>query len=136
MRRQDTIKRTPLLETKRLILRPLKRSDAKDLLEILKPSAVHSMLSVFTSPITIQQVKNWCSLAELALNTGSGYMTGIFNKAAANEQLIGYVGMGISDDKEANTDIWEIGYWLDKDMQGHGYATEAVHELVRFAKAF
>ena len=42
-------------------------------------------------------------------------------------------GIGFNDGSRSQQKLYEIGYWCDKDHQGHGYVTECVQALAHYA---
>lgn len=115
------------LETKRLILRPWKESDAADLYQYARDSQVGPAAG--WQPHT--SVENSGEIIRNVLSAEGTYAVILKETGEA----IGSVGLIIGEhshlrlpDTEA-----EIGYWLGVPYWGQGMIPEAVHELIRFA---
>lgn len=105
------------LVTARLRLRPLTQADAPVLGRIGGTLRVARMFKSILSPWPDDALRVWI---EKAAWTGKpGYRLGICLPDGA---LIGTVGFG--------GDPLEIGYFLDADYAGKGYATEATHAVL------
>lgn len=112
----------PILETERLILRPLTVDDAEacfywtgdPVVNKFMSYPVHSDISV-----TIDYLSS--------LNNTKGYKWGIVLKE--NNLLIGSCGIGENNYIEG---YWGIGYNIRKDYWNQGYTTEAVKEIIKY----
>ncbi|NJM80163.1 MAG: GNAT family N-acetyltransferase [Flavobacterium sp.] len=113
-----------ILETKRLILRPLEFSDAEDMFTMDANPLVHKYLwqnpskSIEESIKTIEYVKsqyernNIGRFATILKDTG---------------EFIGWTGIKYIDDyvENGNTNFFDYGYRLNEQFWNKGYATEA-----------
>ena len=114
-----------ILETKRLILRPWKESDAESVYEYAKDPAVGPSAgwpphkSVQESLDVIQNVLNGAECYAICLKE-DGIAIG-----AIELKLNGKTDMTDQDDE------CELGYWLGRPFWGNGYMPEAAKELIR-----
>lgn len=97
------------ITTDRLILRPLTMADAPTIAQLITEK-----ISINTAPIpwpySLQDAQSWLRTMK------PDQVFGIFLPA---QGLIGAVEIALNDGNE-------IGFWINDDFAGHGYATEAV----------
>lgn len=112
-------------ETERLLLRKLSYLDAEALFsyrskdEVMRYQGFH--------PKTIQEVERFLmELPEMPNLADTCFQLGIVLKK--EKRLIGDIGLHFLPDGEQV----EIGYTVDPDYQGYGYATEAVLEILKY----
>jgi ribosomal-protein-alanine N-acetyltransferase len=112
----------PVLETERLILRPLTESDIPQLIPVIGAREVAANTLRIPHPYEEKHAREFLATAleenELVL--------AIFKKDGP--ELIG--GIGLHPDLQHQRA--ELGYWLGVPFWGHGYATEAAREVVRY----
>jgi len=114
-------------ETARLILRPPHASDLDAFVEIHEDPEVMRYMTL-VGPLS-GRVAGWRMLAMLIGHwqlRGYGQWT-VFEKTRG--QVIGRVGLW-------NPEGWpglEVGWVIRRECWGHGFATEAAHEALRFA---
>ena len=117
------------IETARLLIRPYEASDinvqAEAVLESI--STVGRWLSWCTPHYTVKNAAEWFVACEEAMNDGTAYTFGLFDKET--NQLIGSVTI---NQLEPDMRIGNVGYWIRESKQGMGYATEAVLAIKRF----
>ncbi|BCN30831.1 GNAT family N-acetyltransferase [Anaeromicropila herbilytica] len=111
------------IETERLILRPLRIEDSKDVYEWAGDPIVNKYMpySLYTN---IEQVKDWLTtikeddleFAFCLKNTG---------------KVIGSGGIGFNPERDA----YELGYNINRECWGKGYATEASKAMIQWAYA-
>ena len=121
--------RTPTLETERLILRPLKISDAQEVFDSWTNDsevAKYVRWNVNNSPA--ETIDTWLCDADEAAQSNTVYDWGIIYKETS--EIIGSGGVLYNEDE----DIFEIGYVVAKRYWGQGIATEAARRFVKFAK--
>ena len=114
-----------ILETKRLILRPWKDTDAESLYQYAKDPRVGPIAGwpVHTSEEeSLEIIKNVLSKPEIYAVTLKG-----------NDTAIGSIGLMIGDKSniELSDDEGEIGYWIGVPYWGQGLIPEAVNEIIR-----
>ncbi len=108
-----------LLETKRLIIRPIDIKDAFDVYEYAKNPKV-GLWAGFSAHKSIEETKS-------IINT----ILKIDSYAIVLKEINKVIGT-ISLQKKLE-DIYEIGYSLSEDYWNNGYMSEAVKELVKYA---
>ena len=119
------------LLTPHLILREYTVDDAENLIEALKPNVEH-MLSWIPwakdEPESLEdkqnRIRKWNNNH---LQNIDYYTYGIFTRT--EEKMIGTVYLF----KRRGKDILEIGYWIDKNETGKGYATECSYAVTKLA---
>jgi RimJ/RimL family protein N-acetyltransferase len=105
------------LESERLILRPPGHKDIQSMTVWLSDYDVARMTSRAPHPYYEEDAE-----ASLALAVEHRFVL----QRKSDDVFIGMAGLHAQDGHE-------FGYWLGKPFWGFGYATEAVHRLVRFA---
>ena len=113
-----------VIETERLILRPLSLKDAEAEFVWLSDPIVNRYMpyNLYTD---VADVVKWL---EIAMNAEKELHFGFVRKA--DGLLIGAGSIGPHDHKDG---AWEFGYNLRRDCWNHGYATEAAKAMIRFA---
>ena len=117
--------KTPILETERLILRPLCIGDVEAVFEWASDERVTKYM-IYPTHKSIETTLEW--LQSIDHSTDTAYDFGFVEKASG--KLIGSGGLYWEYDSKQ----WRIGYNLRFDRWHKGYATEAAQEIVRFAK--
>lgn len=116
---------THALQTERLILRPYRKSDLKDL---------HRICSNPNIGIT-GGWKPHESIEESEQILKYYFMEQPFKwaiKLASTGEMIGSIGLS-PDEKRPSTNINSVGYWLAEEHWGNGYATEALKAVLFYA---
>lgn len=116
---------TYILETDRLILRPVTPDDAEAAFIWLSDPEVNRFMP-YNLYESVEQAREW--LTEAANDPGPELTFAIVRRE--DSLVIGTCGIGPND---AGT-VWEFGYNLRRDCWGKGYATEAAREMIRFAR--
>jgi [ribosomal protein S5]-alanine N-acetyltransferase len=112
----------PTLETLRLKLRPYTEADIPELLPLIGTREVAATTLRIAHPYTEQDAQAFLELAKdpdklwLAITLRS------------DGRQIGGIGLRV----EKQHQHAELGYWLGVPFWGHGYATEAAAEIVRY----
>jgi ribosomal-protein-alanine N-acetyltransferase len=112
----------PTLETPRLKLRPYTEADIPELLPLIGTREVAATTPRIAHPYTEQDAKAFLALAKdpdklwLAITLRS------------DGRQIGGVGLRV----EKQHHHAELGYWLGVPFWGHGYATEAAADILRY----
>ena len=119
---------TPILETPRLLLRPLRETDAPRIQELFPVwEVVQYMASVIPWPYPEHGAREYVerSLAQVA--KGERYSWALTCKAASDDLLVGVIELfpNNSDDHR--------GFWIGSPYQRQGYMTEAVVAVNDFA---
>ena len=119
---------TPILQTKRLVLRPLELSDASGCLEGWTSDPRVTKFMIWTRHNSLADTKAWLE-EEVAARKGSdNYTWGMVKKEGG--ALIGSGGFHY----QREMGLYEIGYVLSYDYWGKGYTTEAAQAMVEFAQ--
>jgi [ribosomal protein S5]-alanine N-acetyltransferase len=112
----------PTLATPRLKLRPYTEADIPELLPLIGTREVAATTLRIAHPYTEQDAKAFLELAKdpdklwLAITLRS------------NGRQIGGIGLRV----EKQHQHAELGYWLGVPFWGHGYATEAAADILRY----
>jgi ribosomal-protein-alanine N-acetyltransferase len=112
----------PTLETPRLKLRPYTEADIPELLPLIGTREVAATTLRIAHPYTEQDAK---AFLELAKDPDKLWLAITLRSDA---RQIG--GIGLRVDKQHQHA--ELGYWLGVPFWGHGYATEAATEMLRY----
>jgi len=112
----------PTLETARLRLRPYTEADIPELLPLTGTREVAATTLRIAHPYTEQDAKAFLQLAKdpdklwlaITLRSDARQIGGIVLRVEKHHQHA------------------ELGYWLGVPFWGHGYATEAANEMVRY----
>jgi ribosomal-protein-alanine N-acetyltransferase len=120
------MKKQAILRTERLILRPFELSDAKVVQQKAGDKAVADTTANIPYPYPDFAAEEWISTHQSKFESGE-----LINYAITLEktgELIGAVGL-VVDKRFSHA---ELGFWIDKDLWGKGYATEAARALVDY----
>lgn len=117
----------PTLTTERLILRPLRESDAVAVAAGAGDKRVARYLIQVPSPYPISLAKSWVRHRSEWWELGRGVTLAIATRDDPSA-LLGTASLRrYARDRRA-----ELGYWLIASAWGHGYATEATREIVDY----
>ncbi|SET42658.1 ribosomal-protein-alanine N-acetyltransferase [Natronincola peptidivorans] len=119
---------TPILETERLILRPLILDDAEDVYRKWSsdPKAVKYMQWDLHTSINV--TKEWLTTEEKAIDSDNHYNWGFVLKKTGC--LIGSGGFYYN----AECKMFEIGYIIMRQYWGQGITSEAAEKIISYAK--
>src|SRR5262245_3216125 len=112
------------IETGRLLLRPTRASDADRAFEIQADWEVTRMLSLASFPPDRQEIWQWFADHEREWLAGDAYRFAVDLEG----RMIGMVDIDVVAEHEGS-----LGYWLEREAWGCGYAFEAAHAVTRFA---
>ncbi len=116
-----------ILTTERLILRELTTEDNNALCEICNKPGICEWLTDYSGDIILERTKLEAYIKNVYHFYGFG-LWGIFLKET--NQLIGRCGI---EYKTLNQEaVYELGYLIDTDYQGLGYASEAVTATIHY----
>ena len=113
-----------ILETERLILRPLELSDAENMFAMDQNPEVHKYLWQKPS----HQIEESIKIIEYVLNQYERNKIGRFATTIKETgEFIGWTGIKFVHDhvENGNTNFYDYGYRLNEKFWGKGYATEA-----------
>lgn len=119
---------TYILETDRLILRPLTIADAEAEFVWLSDTEVNRFMpyNLYTS---VEQAVEWLRHVEQCEDE---YHFGFVRRS--DGLLVGAGSIGPKNDRSyAMENAWEFGYNLRRDCWNKGYATEATRAMIEFA---
>lgn len=111
-----------VLETERLILRPLRLEDAEGEFVWLSDPEVNRYMpySLYTN---LEDVKTWLQSAIASDSYHFGF------ERREDSLLVGAGSIFLTEENE-----WEFGYNLRRDCWNKGYATEATRAMIDFAR--
>lgn len=118
---------TPVLETARLWLRPLRESDLDDLMMYVSNPDVALWTTKIPHPYTEQDGRDWMAFALRATTEGTENTFVIEDKAT--RRLMGAVAFRVF--RDANS--CGLGYWIGAPYWNKGFMTEACARIVRYA---
>ena len=104
-----------MLETPRLHLSIITADDFDAVFHTLNDEHTCEIISFLQWPLTRDQVERWVAKAVTGGITGSEYLF----IARHEDTPAGCVGLHLEGDNRA-----EVGYWVSKDFQGQGIASE------------
>lgn len=119
-----------ILKTKRLILRPLKNSDAQSVTDNINNINVSKWLLVVPHPYSIKDARTWIkgNQKKWSAEPITDYVFGIDLKS--EHIIVGAIGIHHVDKFQS---CGEVGYWLGENYHGNGYGSEALKAVVDFA---
>ncbi len=117
--------RTLVLETERLILRPLTVSDATEAFESWTSDPDVARYMIYCTHTDVEVTKTWLAESEKSLDTDN-YDWGFVRKA--DGKLIGSGGIYYKEE----TDSYTLGYNIMKACWHQGYTTEAARAMITF----
>ncbi|NAW50650.1 GNAT family N-acetyltransferase [Elizabethkingia argentiflava] len=118
------MKHFPKLETPRLILSSLEKTDIPLIVEYLQEKVISENTSHIPYPYTLADAQNWIIMSEEAFKAKTAYNFAIRKK---NGKIIGSIGLHDTEDDKA-----ELGYWIALPFWGKGFATEAAQAVLDF----
>lgn len=115
---------TTLIETERLILRPLDFSDAEDMFEMDKNPNVHIYLWQKPYQNIDESIKNIEYIKKQYVENKIGRFATILKETG---EFIGWTGIKYINDhvENGNTNFYDYGYRLNEKFWNKGYASEA-----------
>ncbi len=114
------------MRTERLFLRPVFPEDWRDIYRGIADYGVVSMLARAPWPYSKDDARTFCSSA----NADGRKRFAITLPQQAGAPVIGMIGF-----EQLDGDGEEVGYWIGKNWQRRGFATEAVRGVVQIAEA-
>ena len=123
----EVFSKIPTLETERLILRPMRMFDAFDMYEYSKNPETSKFLTWSPHP-NLEYTKNYLAFVIGKYKSGEFFDWAVVLKGS-EEKMIGTCGFSKID---FSNDCGEIGYVINPDFHGNGYATEAAKRIIEF----
>ena len=115
-----------ILETERLILRPLELKDAPTIRELAGHPDIAATTLNIPHPYPEGAAEAFIQSLTDSADAGTNYTFGMVRKA--DDQLVGAIGIR----PVAQFDRAEIGYWIGVPYWGQGYTSEAARRVVDF----
>jgi ribosomal-protein-alanine N-acetyltransferase len=119
---------TPILETERLILRPLKLSDVEAVYNNWTSDENVAKYMVWDVHKDINETKEWIECEVANLESDKNYTWGIVLKET--EELIGSISLLYKEE----INCYSLGYNIMKKYWGQGITTEAGREVINFGE--
>ena len=116
----------PTLDTERLILRPLRVGDAADMFDYAQREDVTTYL-LWSPHQSISYTRDYLKYVEKRYAMGEFYDWAVVEKESG--RMIGTAGFTSFDFPHNGA---QIGYVLNPDFHGRGYATEAASRVLQF----
>ncbi len=116
----------PTLKTARLILRPLRLSDARDLQRLAGDRAIAATTCNIPHPYEDGMAENFITNCAIAFQKGE--MVNFAVTLAADGTLVGGIGLTIARENSRA----EMGYWIGKPYWNRRYATEAASAVLKY----
>ena len=120
--------KTPILETKRLLLRPLTVDDAESAFANWTSDPDVAKFMRWELHKNVSETREWILSEETLIENDRHYHWGFILKVTG--ELIGSGGLVFIDSK----DMYELGYNLMRKHWGQGLATEAANAIIDFGK--
>jgi len=118
---------TPILQTERLILRPLSLDDAEHIFKTWTNDPDVEKYMIWDLHQTVNDTIEWLKTEVSKIKSNDNYTWGMISKE--NKELFGT----ISIHKEKNSDIFILGYNIAKAYWSNGFTTEAGKTVLQFA---
>jgi len=117
----------PVLETERLMLRPLVPEDAPMITRLAGRREIADTTISIPHPYSEEQAREW--IAKTAEGFAKGKEAAFGVQLKNTRSLVGGVGLREIDAVHSHA---EMGCWIGVDWWGKGYATEASRAVLRF----
>ena len=118
------------IETERLLLRPLRDTDAPRLVKLANRREIAHMLATMPHPYSLSDAEDFLdAVRSLPANAANFAIT----LKDAPDELIGGTGYGPPSSADKPSHEIDFGYWLGLEYWGKGYATEAARAVIRHA---
>ena len=111
-------------KSERFLMRPPEEKDARQIACCVNDKDMARNLARLPHPYAPKDALDWVAYADKAREQGTEYAFVITHEEAG---VIGSVGFN-----RTSGEAWEIGYWVDKAVQGKGVATEAAAALMKW----
>ncbi|MEL7056257.1 MAG: GNAT family N-acetyltransferase [Pseudomonadota bacterium] len=112
--------------SERFLMRPPEPRDARQIACCVNDMTMARNLARLPHPYAPSDALDWIAYADEARAQGTEFAFVITHEEAG---VIGSVGFN-----RAQGEAWEIGYWVDKAVQGKGVASEAARALLTWAE--
>ncbi len=115
------------LEGKKVFLRPIRKTDAERIFELINDRDVTRFLVSVEAPVTIQQENAFVRLAEKDWKKGNGFRFAICERESG--MLVGCSELAGFSKRDQCA---KIGIWLGKKYWGKGFGLDSVFLLFQF----
>jgi len=119
--------KTPIIETERMILRPLSVNDAPDIFERWTSDERVSKYMKWCTHNNVEETKEWLAMEETSIDSEHIYQWGFELKE--NHSLFGCGGVNYNQTEG----VFELGYNIMHKYWNQGYTTEAAKAILEFA---
>jgi len=120
------MKEQPILQTRRLTLRPFTLADAPLVQQLAGAREIAAMTLSIPHPYEAEMAEEWLKTHPATFDEGISVNFAIVLRERG--VLCGSTGLGI-DAENANA---ELGYWIGLPYWGKGYGTEAAQAVVKY----
>lgn len=114
------------LETERLILRPMRRSDVAAIVALAGDEAVATKTASIPYPLTSREAESWL---DRHLRSGDDREVVFAIEHKRDRAFLGAIGLLNTGTREPAP----MGYWLGRPYWNQGYMTEAIQRLLDYA---
>ncbi|MEP0068016.1 GNAT family N-acetyltransferase [Pyruvatibacter sp.] len=111
-----------LIETDRLIMRPLASGYADDYARIASDARIGAVMSHIPTPCPAELVQQWSARVPELISAGTDYQLIITTKS--DGALLGATNIGCMVELGVSGRQYELSYWVDPARWGEGFATE------------
>jgi len=118
---------TPILETERIILRPLELSFADDMFNNWTSDPEATKYMMFNTQTSVEETKDFVRMVEAEHAGGNSYNWGFFLKETG--EIFGSGGIDYSEERK----MYILGYIIRKSLWNKGLTTEAAKAMIDFA---
>jgi len=115
-----------LLEGQRIILRPLRLSDAEEVYKNWTSDPEVAKYVRWNTHENVEVTREWLAQCEANIGKTGHYDWGIVIRDT--DEMIGSIGAGSGD----GADRYEVGYCIGRRYWGQGYTTEALRLMVDY----
>ena len=119
----------PVIQTRRLKLRPFVPLDAPDLQQLAGERDIAATTLTIPHPYEEGMAEEWIQAGRKLFKAGEGARFAITR--SVDNQVVGAVGLAISSANQSA----ELGYWTGKPFWNRGYATEAARAVLSYGFA-
>lgn len=120
--------KTPILETNRLILRPIQKEDVEDIFNCWMRDEKVSQYMCWKASDDIEEARGFVQFELEQLESDKWFRWIILDKETGN--IIGTCLVFFNDEENH----WDVSYNLGRAYWSKGYTTEAMREVMHFAE--
>ncbi|MBN1299862.1 MAG: GNAT family N-acetyltransferase [Melioribacteraceae bacterium] len=120
------IREQPTLPSERLILRPFTVEDAVDVKRLAGDRKISDTTLMIPHPYSDGLAEEWIKSNKVLFSDMVEIIFAVTEKLSG--ELIGSIGLRVNKDFN-NADV---GYWIGVPYWSKGYATEALHEIIKY----